>query len=114
MVPKESGMSLYIFCRDIVCEKRFEINFQTYLIVTLNLHNQNLSLLWTAQIISAAGDAVYQLALLWLLLDMTNSTILIGLVSMSAYLPALALSLYADVMFDKMNQLWLMILANAG
>ena len=48
------------------------------------------------------------------MLHKTNSSILTGLVAMSAYLPALALRLYADVMFDKMNQLWLMILANVG
>ena len=71
----------------------------------MNLNKRNLSLLWSAQIISAAGDAVYQLALLWLVLDMTNSSIMTGLVAMSAYLPALIFGLYAGVMADKLNQL---------
>ena len=80
----------------------------------MTLNKQNLSLLWSAQIISAAGDAVYQLALLWLVLDMTNSSTMTGLVAMSAYLPALIFGLYAGVMADKMNRLWLMMIANAG
>ena len=80
----------------------------------MNLNKRNLSLLWSAQIISAAGDAVYQLALLWLVLDMTNSSIMTGLVAMSAYLPALIFGLYAGVMADKLNRLWLMMIANAG
>ena len=71
----------------------------------MTLNKQNLSLLWSAQIISAAGDAVYQLALLWLVLDMTNSSIMTGLVAMSAYLPALIFGLYAGVMADKLNRL---------
>ena len=82
--------------------------------MTVNLNKRNLSLLWSAQIISAAGDAVYQLALLWLVLDMTNSSIMTGLVAMSAYLPALIFGLYAGVMADKLNRLWLMMIANAG
>ena len=33
---------------------------------------------------------------------------------MSTYLTTLVFGLYAGVMIDKMNRLWLMILANAG
>jgi len=73
--------------------------------MTVNLNKRNLSILWSAQIISAAGDAVYQLALLWLVLDMTNSSTMTGLVAMSAYLPALIFGLYAGVMADKLNRL---------
>ena len=82
--------------------------------MTVNLNKRNLSILWSAQIISAAGDAVYQLALLWLVLDMTNSSTMTGLVAMSAYLPALIFGLYAGVMADKLNRLWLMMIASAG
>ena len=82
--------------------------------MTVNLNKRNLSLLWSAQIISAAGDAVYQLALLWLVLDMTNSSTMTGLVALSAYVPALIFGLYAGVMADKLNRLWLMIIASAG
>jgi len=63
----------------------------------MNLQKRNLTLLWSAQIISAAGDVVYQLALLWLVLYMTNSSIMIVLVVMSAYLPALVFGLFAGV-----------------
>ena len=59
--------------------------------------NHNLALLWSAQAISQAGDAIYQLALIWLVLDMTNSSIITGIVAMSAYLPALIFGLYAGV-----------------
>ena len=70
---------------------------QTYLIVTMDLHKRKLTLLWSAQIISAAGDSIYQMAQLWLVLYMINFSIILGLVAMSAYLPALVFGLYAGV-----------------
>ena len=76
--------------------------------------NRNLSLLWLAQAISQAGDAIYQLALLWLVLDMTNSSVMTGLIAMGAYLPALIFGLYAGVFSDSMNRFRLMIFANGG
>ena len=63
--------------------------------------NHNLALLWSAQAISQAGDAIYQLALIWLVLDMTNSSVITGIVAMSAYLPALIFGLYADRLYRR-------------
>ena len=51
--------------------------------------NRNVTTLWLAQLITAMGDAVYQLALIWLILDLTGSPVITGLVAMSAYLPAM-------------------------
>ena len=72
----------------------------------------NLILIWLAQIISQSGDAIYQLALLWLVLDLTSSSTITGLIAMSAYLPALIFGLYAGVLSDRMNRLKLMIFSN--
>lgn len=77
-------------------------------------NQKNLYLLWLTQAISQAGDAIYHLALLWLVLDMTSSTSLTGLVAMSAYLPALIFGLYAGVFSDKFNRFRLMVFANLG
>ncbi|SVB91517.1 uncharacterized protein METZ01_LOCUS244371, partial [marine metagenome] len=51
--------------------------------------NRNLTILWFAQIISQAGDTIYQLSLLWLTLEITGSPLMTGFIAMSAYLPAL-------------------------
>jgi len=63
-------------------------------------------------LISHAGDAVYAIALPWLILDMTGSKSLTALVSMSAYLPALLFGLFAGVIVDHYNRKWLMILSD--
>ena len=76
--------------------------------------NRNLTILWFAQIISQAGDAIYQLALLWLALEITGSPLMTGFIAMNAYLPALIFGLYAGVFSDRMNRLNLMIFANTG
>ncbi|MEE8335740.1 MAG: MFS transporter [Candidatus Neomarinimicrobiota bacterium] len=73
---------------------------------------KNISLLWGAQLTSGIGDAVYQVALMWLVLDMTGSPAITGLVAMSVYLPALIFGLYAGVLSDRYNRQALMILAN--
>ena len=74
--------------------------------------NRNVTVLWLAQLITAMGDAIYQLALIWLILDMTGSSIITGLVAMGAYLPAMLFGLLGGVFADKYNRLNIMHLAN--
>ena len=73
---------------------------------------RNISLLWLAQIISAAGDAIYQIALFWLVLDITGSSTTTGLIAMAAFLPAMLFGLYAGVIADKYNRKMIMIFSN--
>lgn len=72
----------------------------------------NIKFLWSALLISSSGDAVYQIALIWLVLDLSGSSSFTGFVAMSAYLPAILLGLYAGVLSDKYNRMRLMILSN--
>ncbi|MBU0529010.1 MFS transporter, partial [bacterium] len=76
------------------------------------MKQRNISLLWLAQVISAAGDALYQIALLWLVLDITGSTTTTGLIAMAAFLPAMLFGLYAGVIADKYNRKLIMIFSN--
>ncbi len=73
---------------------------------------RNISLLWLAQVVSAAGDAMYQIALFWLVLDITGSSTITGLIAMAAFLPAMLFGLYAGVIADKYNRKLIMIFSN--
>lgn len=73
---------------------------------------RNITVLWLAQLVSSMGDAIYQLALVWLILDITASPIITGLVAMSAYLPAMLFGLVGGVMADRYNRLKIMHSAN--
>ncbi len=93
-------------------ERILDIKFLANLLPIKYMRNRNVTTLWLAQLISSMGDAVYQLALIWLILDLTGSTIITGLVAMSAYLPAMLFGLLGGVFADKYNRLTIMHVAN--
>ena len=68
------------------------------------IKNKNFIFLWIGHLISHAGDAVYAIALPWLILDMTGSKMQTALVLINAYLPALIFGLSAGVLVDKYNR----------
>ncbi|MBA7653166.1 hypothetical protein ES703_61009 [subsurface metagenome] len=47
---------------------------------------RNLLFLWAGHVISHAGDSIYQLALPWLVLELTGSKTTTSLVALCAYL----------------------------
>ena len=93
-------------------ERILDIKFLANLLPIKYMRNRNVTTLWLAQLMSSMGDAVYQLALIWLILDLTGSTIITGLVAMSAYLPAMLFGLLGGVFADKYNRLTIMHVAN--
>ena len=73
---------------------------------------KNVSLLWFAQTVSQSGDSIYQLALIWLVLEITNSSIITGFIAMCAYLPAVMFGLFSGVITDRFDRFKIMILSN--
>lgn len=76
--------------------------------------NRNLTLLWAGQVVSQSGDSIFQIGLLWLALELSGSEAVTGLVAMSSYLPAVALSLFAGVIADRFNRKRIMLTADAA
>ena len=76
------------------------------------IKNRNFGFLWIGHLISHAGDAVYMIALPWLLLELTGSTSLTSLVTISAYLPAILFGLIAGVIVDRYDRKKIMIFAD--
>ncbi|MFQ6615387.1 MAG: MFS transporter [Fidelibacterota bacterium] len=76
--------------------------------------NRSIFLLWTGHIISHAGDAIYQISLPWLILELTGSKTATSLVALSAYLPAVLFSLPAGVVVDQFDRRRVMILSDAA
>ena len=75
--------------------------------------NRNLVLLWTGHIISHGGDSIYQIALPWLVLELTGSKTTTSLVALSAYLPAVLFSLLAGVLVDRFDRRRVMMFSDA-
>lgn len=64
-------------------------------------HNRPLFSLWGGEFCSRIGESMFQIALLWYLLEATNSSLATGLVSMISYLPAIVVGLWAGVLVDR-------------
>ncbi|HYR68439.1 MAG TPA: MFS transporter, partial [Candidatus Dormibacteraeota bacterium] len=54
--------------------------------------------LWVAQFLSQFGDSLFQIAFVWLILDMTGSKSMTGLAATISYLPALLFGLASGLL----------------
>lgn len=78
------------------------------------LVNRNLALLWTGLTVSEAGDMVFRIGALWLVLEATGSEGKTGLVATATYLPVLLFGPLAGVAADRFDRRRLMAVADAG
>ena len=74
--------------------------------------NRNVFNLWMGQVISQAGDSIYEMAMTWLLLELTGSNAVTGLIAMSAYLPMLLFGLYSGAIVDRFDRRRLMLISD--
>ncbi len=65
--------------------------------------HRTFTLLWTAQAISTFGDALYDVALLWYVLDATRSAVAASGIAVGATLGRLLGSLSASALLDRVS-----------
>ncbi len=68
------------------------------------LHHRNFRLFWFGQMISLVGTWMQNVARGWLVLQMTNSPFLLGLVSMLGMLPILFVAPFGGALADNVNK----------
>src|SRR5215469_1023979 len=66
------------------------------------LRNHAFRLLWIGSSVSAIGDQFYFLALPWVVLQLTGSSIVLGAISMIAAIPRAAFMLIGGVLTDRL------------
>jgi len=76
--------------------------------------NRNLFFLWMGQVISQAGDSIYEIGLLWLMLEISGSRAATGLVAMSGYLPTLLVGMFGGALADRFDRRRRMLIADAA
>ena len=76
--------------------------------------NRNIRLLWGGQLVSQSGDAITHMATIWLMLELTGSSTLTGLVAFAGTLPALVFGLMAGVFVDRFNRRHLMLTSDGA
>ncbi|MGB9679287.1 MAG: MFS transporter [Thermoanaerobacteraceae bacterium] len=78
------------------------------------LTHRNFQLFWFGQMISLIGTWIQNVGQSWLVLQMTNSPFLLGLVSTIQFLPVMALSLFAGVIIDRFPKRRLILFTQTG
>jgi len=70
--------------------------------------------LWAAQFLSQLGDSIFQVAFIWLVLELTGSKTLTGLAAGIAYLPTLLFGILAGFLIDRWNRRTTMAASDLG
>ena len=70
--------------------------------------------LWSAGLVSTAGDSLHQVAILWLVYEFTGSETATGLFGMAQYLPSVVVGLFAGTLVDRFESQAVMIAADAA
>lgn len=78
----------------------------------LQIH-RNFRLFWIGQTVSLIGSWMQQVGQGWLALELTNSALMVGLVSAAGTFPVLLLSLYGGVVADRRNRLRIVVVCQA-
>jgi MFS family permease len=71
--------------------------------------NRQLLLLWGGQIISQSGDALFELALIWMALELTGSSTRAGLIASATFIPSLLFGLFGGAVADRVDRRTLML-----
>src|SRR6266568_749500 len=72
------------------------------------LHNRNFALFWFGSIFSNSGSWMQNIAQGWLVYNLTNSTLLLGVVAFARAIPLLVLPLLGGVYADRVPRLLLL------
>ncbi len=78
------------------------------------LKHRNFRIFWTGQLISLIGTWMQNLAQGWLVLTLTNSPFLLGLVTAVQFTPMLLFSLFAGVAADRLPKRKLLLVTQSG
>lgn len=65
--------------------------------------------LWFGQLASRIGDSIHEIALVWVVYEVTGDPTLLSLTLVASFLPTVALSLPAGAVVDRVNRKWVLV-----
>lgn len=78
------------------------------------LYHRNFTLLWTGLLVSNIGTWMQNVAQAWLVLQITNSPLWLGLLGLSFAIPMIALPLLGGVVVDRVHRIRLLYITQTG
>ncbi len=76
------------------------------------LKNSDFLKLWLGQLVSRIGDGIHEIALAWLVLELTGSALSMGAILAVSIIPNLLFGLPAGVIVDRFNRKRIMLLSD--
>lgn len=76
------------------------------------LSNRSFSLLWIGQMVSQSGDYIFDVVALWLVTQLADPILKVGLTTATILLPAVVIGPFAGVFVDKFNRRDLILVSN--
>lgn len=73
------------------------------------LRERGFAALWSAQLISRVGDSIHEIALVWIVYEVTGDPSLITIVALASFVPNLLFSIPAGVVVDRVNRKHLLV-----
>jgi MFS family permease len=78
------------------------------------LRHRNFRIYWLGQAVSLVGTWIQNVAMAWLVLELTNSPLLLGLMGVALFAPILLFSLPGGVLADRVSRRRLIIATQSG
>lgn len=78
------------------------------------LYHRDYRLYWTGQLVSVTGTWMQQVAQAWLVLELTHSALLLGIVGAANFGPVLLFSLFGGALADRVSKRRLIIFTQTG
>lgn len=78
------------------------------------LHNRNFTLLWSGLIVSNVGTWMQNVGTGWLILQLTNSPLWLGLLGLSFALPMIVLPIMGGAVVDRVHRIRLLYITQTG
>lgn len=73
------------------------------------LGERGFAALWLAQLVSRIGDSIHEVALIWVVYEVTGDPTLIALVALASFVPNLLFSVPAGVLVDRLNRKYVLV-----
>ncbi|RBI59165.1 hypothetical protein DMJ13_23620 [halophilic archaeon] len=73
------------------------------------LSHRSFRRLWFGQLASRIGDSVHEIALVWVVYEVTGDPTLLSLTFVASFLPTVVLSLPAGAIVDRINRKWVLV-----
>lgn len=73
------------------------------------LSHRSFRRLWFGQLASRIGDSVHEIALVWVVYEVTGNPTLLSLTFVASFLPTVVLSLPAGAIVDRVNRKWVLV-----